>query len=254
MIVKIEDAKGLDSLFAFTEDTAVRSCLQGVMGEIYATPDGHSVMARLGDYGYCTGVPDRELLTFVLTKSGLNEITLVPADEEWEKLISQCYGIHADRVTRYALLKEGLQVFDRQQLLKAVEGLPAEYELRMMDRDLYEQCDRLDWCREWVENYPTYELYEQYGLGAVILKDGEPVAGASSFSGYPEGIEVIIRTKEEYQKHGLAYVCASGLILACMERNLYPSWDAANLKSLGLSRKLGYHFKGEYTAYHVKLG
>lgn len=253
MIVKVEDTKGMDALFAYTSDTAVLSCLQGVMGEVYATQDGHSVMAGLGDFAYCAGAPDRELLAFVLTKSGMKEITIVPADEEWEKLIGQYAGARARKQTRYALLRESLEIFDRQQLLKAVEGLPEGYELRMMDRSLFEQCDSLDWCREWVENYPTYELYEQYGLGAVVLKNGEPVAGASSFSSYLQGIEIIIRTKEEYQKQGFAYICASKLILACMERNLYPSWDAANLKSLGLSRKLGYHFKGEYTAYKVEL-
>ncbi|MCI9059896.1 MAG: GNAT family N-acetyltransferase, partial [Lachnospiraceae bacterium] len=41
------------------------------------------------------------------------------------------------------------------------------------------------------------------------------------------------------------------LILACMERGWYPSWDAQNLWSVKLAEKLGYHFDRAYPAYEI---
>ena len=88
-------------------------------------------------------------------------------------------------------------------------------------------------------------------MGVVILKDGEPVSGASSYSSYNDGIEIEIDTKEEYRRQGLAYICAAALIVECLKRGKYPSWDAQNLWSVALAEKLGYHFDKEYTAYEV---
>ncbi len=71
------------------------------------------------------------------------------------------------------------------------------------------------------------------------MKNGELVAGASSYAFYKGGIEVEIDTKEEERRKGLALVCAAKLILECLERGLYPSWDAHNKESLALAEKLG---------------
>lgn len=76
-------------------------------------------------------------------------------------------------------------------------------------------------------------------------------AGASSYSGYRGGIEIEIDTNEVYRRKGLAYICGAKLILECLDRNLYPSWDAQNIWSVALAEKLGYHFDHAYTAYEV---
>lgn len=99
--------------------------------------------------------------------------------------------------------------------------------------------------------YEDYDTYRKYGLGVVILKDGEPVSGASSYSGYRGGIEIEIDTKEEHRRKGLAHICGARLILECLDRGLYPSWDAQNPKSAALAEKLGYHQDRAYTAYEI---
>lgn len=96
-------------------------------------------------------------------------------------------------------------------------------------------------------------MYQQLGLGVVICKDGIPVAGASSYSSYQGGIEIEIDTKEEYRRKGLAYCSAAKLILECLDRDLYPSWDAQNPWSVALAEKLGYHFSHEYIAFEVRI-
>ena len=59
----------------------------------------------------------------------------------------------------------------------------------------------------------------------------EWVAGASSYSMYTGGIEIELDTKEEHRRKGLALAVAARLILECLDRGLYPCWDAANLQS-----------------------
>ncbi|MCM1200726.1 MAG: GNAT family N-acetyltransferase [Bacteroides fragilis] len=61
-----------------------------------------------------------------------------------------------------------------------------------------------------------------------------------------------IDTKKEYRRRGLATVCGARLILECLDRGLYPSWDAQNPWSVVLAQKLGYHFDREYTAYEIQ--
>ena len=68
------------------------------------------------------------------------------------------------------------------------------------------------------------------------------------------GIEIEIDTKEECRRRGLALACGARLILECLDRGLYPSWDAANLDSVRLAEKLGYRFDRAYTAYETYGG
>ena len=77
------------------------------------------------------------------------------------------------------------------------------------------------------------------------------VAGASPYAIYQNGIEIEIDTKPEYRGKGLATVCGAKLILECLERNIYPSWDAHDLRSVHLAEKLGYHLSHPYVTYEL---
>ena len=112
-------------------------------------------------------------------------------------------------------------------------------------------CRNNGWANDLVSQFKDYDTYRKLGLGVVVLKDGELVAGASSYSRYNEGIEIEIDTREDHRRKGLAYVCGAKLILECLKKSLYPSWDAQNKWSVALAEKLGYHFSHEYTAYEI---
>lgn len=175
---------------------------------------------------------------------------MIPQNEGWACLIKQKYGKMAKAVVRYAIRKEP-EIFDREKLKQMTEALPEDYELCMIDSRLYEKCREESWSRDLVSQFSDYVKYKESGLGVVILQDGKIVAGASSYSRYRQGIEIEIDTKEEYRRKGLATVCGAKLILECLERNLYPSWDAQNQRSAALAEKLGYHFSHEYKAYEI---
>jgi len=252
MVKKITDGNLVKHIFNQWEETIILSCLQGIMGEIYAENDSKplSAMAILGDFAFFGGEPNRELLVYKPESCKQDFIIMVPQSEEWGKLIEECYGEKAKKVSRYAIKKEP-DVFDREKLRDALAKLPTGFEVKLMDSESFSQCKENRWSGDLVGQFADYEAFEKLGLGAVITKDGEVVCGASSYSRYNGGIEIEIDTKEENRKKGLAYVCAAKLILECLDRNLYPSWDAQNEISVALAEKLGYHFSHTYTAYEI---
>jgi len=250
MVYRLKQTEKAAPLFAGWQETMIWSCLQGVMGRMYADRPERPVSAAalLGDFCFLAGKPNRELM---FCGSDQQEfLIMVPGSRAWAELIEECYGAQAEKVVRYAFQKEP-DAFDQVFLQAAVDGLPEEYTLRMMDEELFWRCREIKWCRDWVSQYETYSVYQRYGLGAVILKDGEPVSGASSYSGYRGGIEIEIDTREDYRRQGLAFVCGAKLILECRRRGWYPSWDAQNPWSASLARKLGYRPGHEYTAYEI---
>ncbi|MBQ9118733.1 MAG: GNAT family N-acetyltransferase [Lachnospiraceae bacterium] len=252
MVFELKDTSKAEKLFAGWQETLIWSCLQGVMGNIYVTSleEPESAVAWLGDFCFFAGKPEKELLLHQPDwKENIFRI-MTPRTKEWETLIEETFGEQAIRCTRYAIKKEP-EIFDKEKLQSIVKGLPVEYEIRRMDRELFEYSKKTDWCMDWVSQYDSYEMYEKWGLGVLILKDGAVVAGASSYSSYQGGIEIEIDTKEEYRRKGLAYICGAKLILECLERGWYPSWDAQNRWSVALAEKLGYHFDHEYTVYEL---
>lgn len=222
------------------------------MGNIYADDyeNPESAMAIIGDFSFYAGKPNRELVLYKPVECKQDFIIMVPQTEEWGKLISKSYGDKAKKITRYAIKKQR-DIFDVTKLEKVVNSLDLQYSIIMIDEDTYNYCKSNTWSRDLVSLFADYEMYNSLGLGVVITKDNIPVSGASSYSRYHEGIEIEIDTKEEFRRKGLAYVCGAKLILECLKRNIYPSWDAHNVWSVALAQKLGYQYDHDYTAYEI---
>lgn len=246
---RLEETQKAAGLFAESQESMVWSCLDRTMGDIYVEDEEEpqGAAACLGDFCFLAGKADVKLLKDVQKERP--EISLfVPPNEEWAALIEKTCGAAAKRFTRYAILKEE-NVWDLDYLENIVRNLPEGFELKLLDEPVYDYAKKNPWAKDWVSQFPTYEDFEKNGLGAVIVKDGIPVAAASSYSAYKKGIEVQIDTHLDYRRRGLALVCGAKLILECQKRGLYPSWDAHNLKSAALAEKLGYHRGREYIAY-----
>ncbi len=289
MIYEIQQMENVAPLFEGWQETMIWSCLQKVMGHIYANAveKPESAMALLGDFCFLAGQPDEELVLYKPEDCKQDFMIMVPGEEGWEEVIRKSYGEKARKVTRYAMKKEP-GIFRKDELREVVrqfqennfrkenlhredirmensqeenyhrENMQTEnfweaydYKIKKIDEELFWRCRAIEWCRDWVALYPDYETYQKYGMGIVITKGEEIVAGASSYSGYHGGIEIEIDTKEAYRRRGLAYVCGAALILECLERGWYPSWDAQNKWSAALAEKLGYHFAHEYAAYEI---
>ena len=246
MIYELTDTSKAEALFAGWEETLIYSCLQKVMGKVFVTDidDPKSAMAFVGCFGFLAGEPERELVTG--KPDGF--VIMVPQDDRWSKLIEDCFP-DARKVTRYAIRKD--TVFDRAHLEEMASGLPEGYELRKIDSDIYDLCLQDPVTADFVSAFGSKEKYLEIGRGMVILKDGKFVSGASSYTRYKEGIEIEVDTIVPEQRKGLATIVCSSLILSCLDEGLYPSWDAHDMNSVQLSKKFGYEFDHEYTAYEV---
>lgn len=175
---------------------------------------------------------------------------IVPENEGWCAVIEEALP-DASRFNRYAISKTEHR-FDRAALARMAENVPEGFELRPMDGDIFERLCAEEWSYDMVASYDDYDSFSKTALGWICLEKGVPVGGASSFASYSKGIEIEIDTKREYRRRGIARACASRLILECLDKGLYPSWDAANRESLALAESLGYVFSHEYPAYFVE--
>ena len=242
--------ENIHRIFENWNETIILSCLQGVMGKVYTDSAEDAAMAILGYFAFYAGNPSEELIQFKPESCKRDFIIMVPQNDEWAELIEKCYGDKAKKVTRYAIKKEP-DIFDIAKLEQAVLSLPDAYELKMIEEPEYNMCLNNGWANDLVSQYKDYDTYKELGLGVVVIKDGELAAGASSYSTYDNGIEIEIDTREDHRRKGLAYACGARLILECLKKGLYPSWDAQNRWSVALAEKLGYHFSHEYVAYEV---
>lgn len=240
----------IKEIFKNWNETLIWSCLQGIMGEIHTNLAEDAAMAILGDFAFYAGNPSEELIRFKPESCKQDFIIMVPQNDDWSELIEKCYGDKAKKVTRYAIKKD-TDIFNVVKLEQAVLNLPDDYELKMIEEAEYNMCRNNGWANDLVSQYKDYYTYKKLGLGVVALKDGELVSGASSYSTYNEGIEIEIDTREDHRRKGLAYACGAKLILECLNKGLYPSWDAQNKWSVALAEKLGYHFSHKYTAYEI---
>ena len=222
-------------LFAGWEETMVWSCLQGVMGRAEANADGSAAMIVNRDFVFLAGRPDPALL----------------ATEDWNGQIEAVFGKRAVKESRYAIKKEP-DVFDREHLEHLAAALPEGYTLRMIGEDLVPVLLGEGWSKDFCSAFDSPADCCRRGVGVVAMYEGVPVAGAGSYSVYRGGIEVEIDTREDHRRRGLAAACGARLILECLDRGLYPSWDAIDLRSVALAEKLGYHRGEEYTTYWLE--
>lgn len=249
---EISDTECLERLFEGWQETLIWSCLQGCMGRAYADSVSNPKSAQIviADFCFFAGEANNELMRNKPDDYKSNFVIMVPQNNEWNRMIEQTYKEGAKKISRYAIKKEP-NVFDIVKLKEIVDNIKKPFSIQMIDRDIFNQIIKNPWSKDLCSQFKDYEDYKKRGIGAVIIEDGIVVSGASSYTVYNEGIEIEIDTREDYRRKGLALACGAKLILECLNRGLYPSWDAHNKGSVALAEKLGYHFDKEYVAYEL---
>lgn len=238
------DWERLTALFDGWEETMVWSCLQGVMGRAMWNEGVTAGLIASGDFCFLAGEPDRALLARAAGP------ILAPRTPDWHPLIEAYFGPRAIPETRYAIKKEP-GIFDRRRLEALAAALPAGYELRLIDEAMVPVLLAQAWSRDLCAAFDSPADCCRRGVGVAALYEGVPVAGAGSYCVYRGGIEVEIDTRPDHRRRGLATACGARLILECLDRGLYPSWDAHDKRSVALAEKLGYHRGQPYTVYWI---
>ncbi|MGV8979686.1 GNAT family N-acetyltransferase [Clostridium sp.] len=247
-----EDMYRIDSIFYSWNETMIWSCLQGYMGNAWTddVQNPKSAQILVGDFCFFAGVPNLDLVKNIPDYYTTPCILMVPSSDEWGALIEHTYKDSCHKFMRYAFKKES-EIFSTERLQSYVNKLSVEYTVRKIDEEVFSNVKREQWSKDLCSQFSSYDEYEKLGIGFVITHNEDIVCGASSYTIYNKGIEIEIDTKEEYRRKGLALVCASKLILECLNKDIYPSWDSANRESATLAEKLGYHFESEYVTYAI---
>lgn len=255
-----EQRRRAAAVFAGMEDTTILSCIQDYPGSHVWVDNterptcAHALMGGVGEgaagFSFLAGdasSPAARELVAAWCEENLGGCTLVPENERWAALIEEIFP-ESEKHTRYATSKTEHE-FDMEKLRAAAVDPSDDLRLVRIDGSMYDAIYQQHWSRDLVANFPDAQSYERMAVGFACLHDGVIVGAASCYSVYDKGIEIEIDTREDFRRRGIARACASAIVLYALENDLYPSWDAANLMSLGLARSLGYIPAGEYPGY-----
>lgn len=239
-------------LFEPIVDSMIRSCLHGMMGQLYVDAPGHAQcgIIHLGDFCFIGGDAHAPAACHLLRHLPVKQrpfMLWIPCQKEW---IAPLLALWDDRITmhmRYAMHPPAS--FDCNRLAALIASCPPGYTCVPINAALARQALSMAWSKDLCGNFANADDFVQRGLGMGIVHEGQLVAGASSYSVYPGGIEIEIDTHPDHRQKGLARTCGAALLLACLSRNLTPYWDAANLTSVHLARCLGYRFLYSYPAF-----
>ena len=233
------------SLFAGAPggNSLVQAALSG-MGRVLADrpKEPRCAVATVGDFVYCGGEPGYSAVHLLrMAMTGSWEDYLIYAPGAWRQALARLGEYQV--VRRYAFDSHVQPEDDHLRAL--LRDMPVEGAFQPIEGAWIAHCRTEEWSRDFVRLYED-EAYAQRGLGVLLMLHGEAVAGASSYTSYPGGIEVQLQTRDDQQGKGYATLAAAKLLLMAHARGLIATWDAANATSAYIAEKLGYCALGTY--------
>lgn len=248
--------KRVAPLFDGWQETLIWSALEGTMGDVYTLPVSvpAAALCDCADFLYIAGeaTQAKALLKAWKAEHAGEYRILTAANATLHALVGEVFGSDAQPAVRCAFAK-GAEAFDRKTLECYAALLPEGVSLRLFDREMYELAMANEWSEDFCIEFRDAEDYLARGLGVAALYGGELVGGASSYTVYSSGIEIQVQTRADWFHRGIATACSARLILECLARGLYPSWDAANPISQALAEKLGYRGAKTYLTWDVYM-
>ena len=243
--------KKLVPMFEKIDSTIVLSYLQGHMGTAWVDDLENPTVAQItvGIFVFYAGnsnLKEAEELLF-----NLPDFTLAIVDsDEWKKRIETVHSGAIEKFQRYRF-KKNPEHLDRAHIEDLMSSLPKGYEIMKVDKNIAQSSSFNELSEDFTSQFDSIDDFINRGIGYAILHEGKVVSAATSFSIYDEGIEIEVASHSDHRRKGLATIVASALILDCIERGKYPSWDGANSESVELAKKLGYVFKESYDTYFI---
>lgn len=250
----LKTRKKLFPLFAGMNDTCILSCLQGHMGCAWVDNLENPTAAQIvvGDFVFYAGDDATDEAKELLRNLPI-ESFVIAGNAAWQQLVETIYPDTAKKIRRFGFRKNPADLHS-QHIKGFLDKLPEGYELKRIDASIAAMPSLQEISPDFTGQFDSAADFVKRGIGYCIMYQGEVVCAASSYSIYDDGIEIEIGTAPGHRRKGLATVVAAALILACLQDDKYPSWDAANEQSEASAKKLGYVSTGVYDAYHIIKG
>lgn len=170
---------------------------------------------------------------------------LMAGTQGWDDSVKAVFGERLRTITRYSYSSDQLSLDHLQALASANLHTPnvikVDAALAGMNSP-YLGIGAFDSPKDFVTR----------GIGFCMLKEDTIIGGAYSSLIADNAIEVSIVVDPAHHRQGIASALAAQLLLWCLEHEMSPHWDAANMESCHLAEKLGYNNKAQYTAYFLK--
>ena len=243
-LIKIKDCNLLNNIRFLFKDIRFyigKSVLDGLMGEAYVDDIKNPNFALLLVRSYCfiSGKISKEILKDIIYE--VKDYKLIPDDLN-KNLLKSIFKNKITTFYRYSFYKE--MKFDERKLKNYINNLDKKFKIF----DINEEISNLIKESQYIN---ITDNYKEKGIGCCCIYDGKIIGVCSSNIIYNDGIEINIKVNENFRRRGIATALASYLILKCMSRGLKVSWDAANLNSVCLAKKIGFKFYGPYTVFSV---
>ena len=239
----------LQNSFQYWKKNMVRYGLKAKLGQFYTNEDETAALYELGDFLFLAGQADEGLLADYRKFCGSDYHILISEEASWQVCLSS-YPVVAPFI-RYAFKDEA--DFDDKFLQKIVRQLPEQFFIEAIHQSTYQELVEEEWSQDLQGNFADFRDFQESGaFGFVIRKGVEIVAGVSTALVYKKAIEIEIATEPTYQKQGLAAVLGAKMVLASLQRGVFPLWDAHNEASKKIAEKLGYQCLGAYQTYELK--
>lgn len=256
-LIRAEGARAVQAvapLFADWPEMLIASALEGAMGGVWTLEGAMGgALAECADFLFLAARENpvaRSLLTAWKNEHPGRYAILVARDPTLSALVPDVFADKAEPTRRYAFHKGG-EAFDRERLARFAASAPPGVELRPFDPEVCRLAMQAPWSRSFCDQFRDADDFMARGLGVAALRGGELVGGASSYVCFSGGIEIQVETRKDMRRRGVALACCARLILTCLDRGLYPSWDAANPESVALALRLGYRLAGPYDAWEL---
>ena len=238
-------------MFEKIESNIILSYLQGHMGNAWVDNLENPTVAQItvGIFVFFAGDSNTKEAEELLYN--LPDFTLAIVDsDEWKNRIETVHSGSIEKFQRYRFNKNP-EHLDKKHIQKLLSTLPEGYEIRRINKNIAKVTSFRELSEDFVSQFDSIDDFINRGVGYAILSEGQVVSAATSFSIYDDGIEIEVASHPNHRRKGLATITASALILDCLDRGIYPSWDGANMESVELAQKLGYIFKESYDTYFI---
>ena len=225
-----------------------KTALQGYMGEVFVDniENPEIAMVLLGRFCFIDGNPNNEFGIQALIELDGYYKTII-ANENWYKVIEESFKDKFEIDKRFSIKKD--TKFDKEKLKELSLKVKDGYKIEKIEEDNYKLIKETN---SFSCNITMSENFEKYGIGFCAKNEaGQIVAVIVSNGIYDDGVEINIKIEEQDRHKGLGTVLGANMILECLNQNKYPSWDAANIDSVGLAKKLGYEVDSEYRIYKI---